>query len=156
MTKWLLCLLFLAGCSRSYVAVQRQKLDRLMLASTYVKSPDPLQAKPPRGERLIVKWRLPEANIDDSMQIRLSLLFKDFSVETIAYPVLKKSGLVTYELFDKAYKERGGLLSYKAEAINAEGVAIRSWQQQLWVDLIEPEEWDHDPELMPCGPTGLN
>ena len=146
----------LAGCSRSYVTVQRQKLDRTMLASTYVKSPDPLQGKPPRGERLLVKWRLPEANADDAMQIRLSLLFKDFSVDTIDYPVLEKSGLVTYELIGAAYKEHGGLLSYKAEAIDAQGAVIRSWQQQLWVDLIEPEEWDHDPGLMPCGPTGLN
>lgn len=129
-------LLMLSGCEKYYVSVKRETVDRDCLASTFVGSPDPRQKKPPKGQELMIEWRLPESVMDEKFTLVLDVFYKNDSVETFYYPVEKRRGMVTYALLDEKYKEKGGLLTYKAEIRNEKEKIFKQWKQQLWTELI--------------------
>ncbi len=135
--SFLLFLVFLlCGCEKYYLSVKREPIDQSKLASTYVRSPDPRQKNPPRGEELIMEWRLPMDFIDDKLTLVLEVLYKNYTQETICYPVGRRRGLITYSLLGDEYKEKDGFLTYKAEIQTGNGVVLKEWKQQLWTELI--------------------
>ncbi|MCB1115208.1 MAG: hypothetical protein KDK71_01965, partial [Chlamydiia bacterium] len=110
--------------------MKRETVDRDCLASTFVGSPDPRQKKPPKGQELMIEWRLPESVMDEKFTLVLDVFYKNDSVETFYYPVEKRRGMVTYALLDEKYKEKGGLLTYKAEIRNEKEKIFKQWKQQ--------------------------
>ncbi|MDJ0651744.1 MAG: hypothetical protein QNJ27_01870 [Simkaniaceae bacterium] len=99
-------------------------------------SPDPLQKNPPKGQELIVQWRLPRNFFHKQMTLVLDLLYKNYTRETLSYPISRCRGVVTYSLLGDDYREKEGLLTYKAEIRDKEGDVIQEWKQQLWTELI--------------------
>ena len=135
----LLSLCFLCGCEKYYLSVKREAVTRERLASTYVGSPDPRQKNPPKGQELIMEWRLPEEALQEKLVLVLDILYKDYSKGIISHPIDRKRGIFTYSLLNNEFKEKEGLLTYKAEIRNQEGEIIQQWKQQLWTELIEIE-----------------
>ncbi|QVL56698.1 MAG: hypothetical protein KFB93_04765 [Simkaniaceae bacterium] len=133
---FILLLLFLSGCEKYYLSVKREHVDQSKLASTYVGSPDPRQKNPPKGQELIMEWRLPRETVEEKMTLVLELLYKNYTQETISYPVSSRRGVITYSLIGKKYKEKEGLLTYKAEIRDEKGTVLQEWKQQLWTELI--------------------
>ncbi len=133
---FILLLLFLCGCEKYYLSVKREYVDQSKLASTYVGSPDARQKNPPKGQELILEWRLPMESVDEKMVLVLDVLYKNYAQETISYPVLRRRGLVIYSLLGDEYKEKNGFLTYKAEIRTGEGEVLKEWKQQLWTELI--------------------
>ena len=115
-------------------------VDRDQLASTYVGSPDPRQKNPPSGQELIIEWRLPPEAIKETLRLQLSLLYRDYTQETVCYPIAKRRGAITYALLNKKFKEKRGFITYKAEIVDEQGEVIKEWKQLLWTDLITIEE----------------
>ena len=136
----ILSLLLLCGCEKYYVAVKREYVDQLKLASTFVGSPDPRQKNPPKGQELIIEWRLPQDALDQELTLVLSVIYKNHSEETFCYPVDRRRGVITYALLDEAYRKTEGFLTYKAEIKTLDGMIVKEWKQQLWVDLIVIDE----------------
>lgn len=136
----ILSLLLLCGCEKYYVSVKREYVDQSKLASTFVGSPDPRQKNPPKGQELIIEWRLPQDALDQKLTLVLSVIYKNHSEETLCYPVDRRRGVITYALLDEAYRKTEGFLTYKAEIKTLDGMIVKEWKQQLWVDLIVIDE----------------
>ena len=143
----------LCACSKSYVSVQKQRVGRSSLASTFVQSPDPRQKNPPRGQRLLIKWRIPNEELSEQTYLKLSIVYKNYVEEVVERPIDEASGLIVYDLLDERFYDTGGFLSYKAEVMNGERV-VEAWRQQLWVEIIEPPQMLIDPGLEFDGPIG--
>ena len=129
-------LLLLVSCEKYYLSVTREAVDRAQLASTFVKSPDPRQESPPKGQELTIEWRLPEKDLEEGLTLVLSIIYKNHSQETICYPVNKRRGVITYSLIGEEYKQTEGLLTYKVEILQKDNLVLKEWKQQLWTELI--------------------
>lgn len=129
-----LALAFFCSCHR--LEVDRRFVDQASLASTYVKSPDPLQKHPPKGEELWVYWDIPVALMKERLSLTLKVVFKNLEEDLIAYPVRKKRGHYVYSLMDSDYHKKGGILGYKAEVTNEEGEIVAIFKNQMWFKPI--------------------
>ena len=136
----ILALVIFSGCEKYYVTVKREYVDRDQLASTFVGSPDPRQENPPRGQELTIEWRLPPEAMGQTLQLELSVLYRDYSHATFTYPIDRRRGVVIYSLLNEEYFEKEGLLTYKAEIVDVNRKILKEWKQILWTDLITLEE----------------
>ncbi len=135
--QWLILSLFLlCGCEKYYVSVKREPVNRESLASTFVGSPDPRQADPPRGQELLLEWRLPQKDFSSDLTLLLDILYRDHTQERVCYPIARKRGVVTFSLLGEKYEETKGFLTYKATIQTPDGKVLKEWKQQLWTDLI--------------------
>jgi hypothetical protein len=130
---WMLLLLLFAGCHKYYVDVKKERIGRDSLASTFVGSPDPLQACPPSGEKLLVSWRLPKEAMEQQLVLVLKLVLRDYEEVTEVYPVLRRRGMIAYGL------EERGIVTYKAEIQTVAGEVVEGWEQALWFSVIKEE-----------------
>ena len=137
-----LLLMLLVGCERYYLGVKRASVGGETLASRFVGSPDPRLKDPPVGQKLFVEWNLARKQ---DVTLKLYLLFKDYSQETVVYEIGERRGIYVYSLMGGKFLEKGGLMTYKAELVKEDKV-IKTWEQQLWTKLIEIEEDQFDLE----------
>lgn len=140
----LFLLLLSCGCEKYYLSVKREYVDQSKLASTFVGSPEPRQKNPPKGQELIIEWRLPPDALDEELILVLSVIYKNHSEDTICYPVDRRRGVIIYSLLNEDYKKTEGFLTYKAEIKSTQGIVVKEWKQQLWVDLIVIDDIDID------------
>lgn len=131
--------LFFCGCEKYYLSVKREMMNRNSLASTYVGSPDPRQKDPPKGQELMMEWRLPEEALQENPILVLDLIYKDYTKGKICHPIDRKRGIFTYALLNPEFREKGGFLTYKAEIRSEQGAVMKQWKGQLWAELIEIE-----------------
>ena len=106
------------------------------LASSHVKTPDPRQDNPPIGQKLIVDWRVPNEIFKKKPEVVLHLILWDYTTRTVRIPIKRRMDYATYKLFNEDYEKTGGILTYKAEIVTADGQVFREWKHQLWVNLI--------------------
>ena len=132
----ILLLLILCGCEKYSLSVKREYIDQSTLASTFVQSPDPRQNNPPKGELLLIKWRLPEEVLKEELHISLKIIYQNHTQECLSYPVFQRRGMLTYSLLNEKYQKTKGFLTYKAELVNGAGSVLKEWQQQLWTERI--------------------
>ena len=140
----ILFLLFVCtSCQKYYVNVQKQHVGRGSLASTFVQSPDPLQKDPPKGERLVINWRIPEPALGPDVHLELTMIMKDYTQLTKTYPLKNAFGYLTFDLLNDDYRKTGGLLTYKAE-IKDKGAVMEAYEQVLWTELIVPPQINYE------------
>lgn len=157
----LLLLTLLVSCGKGHLSVRQEWIDGRYLASTYVKTPDPRQAHPPTGQKLIVQWWVPSQVLENHPKLLLKIIYWDFTEKTITFPITKRVGYETYTLLDKEYEEKQGLLTYRAEIVTDDDKIYQEWTHKLWVNLIkidneslppmenmelEPDERPDDPD----------
>ena len=130
-------MLVLCACSHNYLSVEREYVDRETLASSFVGSPDPNQKNPPTGTRLWLHWSLPGKLYEKDLTLTLWVIYNNLEEEKITFPIKRYEGWHTYSLLDQKFKERGGLLTYRADITNTKGEAISSWKQQMWFTLLK-------------------
>ena len=106
------------------------------LASTFVKSPDPLQENPPTGQELILEWRLPREALQEELVLVLNVIYKNHTTAKICYPIDRRRGVIFHSILGQEYKETKGLLTYKAEIMDTNDTVVKQWKQMLWTDLI--------------------
>ena len=138
-----MCFLFLilTGCQKYYLVVKKERVSLNDLASTFVGSPDPRQKENLHGERLIIEWRLPSSLIQEDLEVVLHLIYHDITEQTISYQIEKKTGVIIYSLLNQEYDLKKGLLSYQAEIRNWEGKILKVWQEQLFVRLVQVDDF---------------
>ena len=113
--------------------MKKENISRATLASTYVGTPDPQQADPPTGEKLMVTWRLPKDALNNPLTLKLQIIYRDFTEETKLLPIDHRRGLHITPLSQKP------ILSYQAEIMTLSGKVIESWTHQLFFKLIREE-----------------
>lgn len=135
-----LSLILLTSCGRrGYLSLLQDRVDARYLASTHVGTPDPRQADPPQGQRIVIDWYVPDEIFAQRPHIELQLLFWDNTTDVICYPMHRASGTKVYYLLDEDFQEKKGILTYKAEIITEDGALFHEWKHQLWVNLINIE-----------------
>jgi hypothetical protein len=132
--------LILCACEKHYVSVTKVEISRSSLASSFVKTPDPRQSFPPRGEQLVIEWNLPSTEKEKDLFLDLSLIYQDYSEETIQYELKSSRGVISYFLMGEDFREKKGIMTYKAEIRTKEGDLVKTWKHKLWVTLIKLDE----------------
>ncbi len=142
--SFFLLFLFLVGCKKYDLSVSQHLINREYLASTHVGTPDPCQECPPTGDMLSVEWVIPRELLGENPEVVLHILFKNYTEETLYFPIKERASYVTYYLLDDDYEEKEGIFAYKAEIVTEDGEIYREWKHQLWVNLITLEEMEEE------------
>lgn len=143
MNKWLSFLTFLSfvSCQRYYVTVSQQKINSNYLASSIVETPDPRQNHPPRGQELIVSWKLPYKLLQENPLCILKVLYRDYTEATFYHKIKNATGYWKYSLLNEKFEKKEGILTYRTEIVIGEDEKLyREWKHQLWVNLIPNQE----------------
>lgn len=153
--------MLLTACGRpSYLSVQQEWIDGRYLASTHVNTPDPRQANPPFGQRLLLRWWVPSEVLEQSPQLVVQVIFKNFTQKTETFPIKSRTGQKIFSLLNEEYYEKRGLLTWRAQIVTNDQKVFKEWKHQLWVNLIEindkpaftpqpaepifPKDWGHE------------
>ncbi|MFY7842866.1 MAG: hypothetical protein ACOVOR_02505 [Rhabdochlamydiaceae bacterium] len=133
------------GCSRYDLHVAHVKLSEKDLSSWHVSSPDPQLSNPSKGERLIIKWKLPAHLLRENPQLIVDILYKDYKKTKYSFTIEQAKGSYVLDLVNHEYITHKGFLSYDIRLANKEKT-YADWTHQLWVELINIEEDDRSPE----------
>ncbi len=128
----------LNGCSSSYISVDKVKTDKLTFASRFAKTPDPYTLNPPKGEKLYVNWSLPIEFEPHKYIMRVNIIYRNLTKETIAFPVKRRAGTKIIELLGKEFEQKKGFLVYKIQIVSLDDEIISDYTHRMWVDLILP------------------
>ncbi len=132
--------ILLASCEKYYVSVSSIPINASYLASSQVGTPDPRQAHPPVGQKLVIDWAIPPEMLSEQPKIILHLLYKNHGEKEVVYPITCRGGYTVYSLLNEEFVETKGLLTYRAEIVTEGGKVYREWKHQLWVNLITLDE----------------
>lgn len=136
--KWtsVFILSLLTSCTGNHFSIQTSYLNREMLASYYVETPDPLLQQPLMGERVLVQWNLPRWYLQyEDLHIRMAIRYKNATETVFSLPVRCLKGYYNFMLKGSEYAEKRGILTYKADLIG-DGRILESQVHQLWAELI--------------------
>ncbi|MBI5345929.1 MAG: hypothetical protein HZB76_02145 [Chlamydiae bacterium] len=148
MQVFILILLFLfTSCYKGHLYVQHEKIDRDALASTYIQTPDPRQANPPRGQKLSVSWDFPLSLYKEDLNLILTVRYWNNQEETINYPITKKRGYTTFFFEDHTNDRSKRILTYMLQVHNKKGEVIEEWKHHFWTKLIELNKDEKKPSV---------
>lgn len=114
--------------------MQQERVDRNFLASTRIGTPDPRQADPPEGQRLLIAWDLPRSSFVKEPHLDVTVRLWDETQKVFQIPMERKRDTAAL-FFPHLGKERG-LLTYRVEVRSKEGEILDAWVHQLWTELI--------------------
>lgn len=130
----------LAGCSKYYLSLRQVPIDDQYLASSHVGSPDPRQANPPMGQKVVMQWAVPPELLSEKPRLVFHVIYKNHTQEEFVYPIKDRMGMEVFSLLNEHYRDKGGLLTYHAEIRTEDGAMYKEWKHQLWVHLITFED----------------
>jgi hypothetical protein len=112
--------------------VQRQSVDCSYLASSKVDTPDPRRENPPIGENLLLSWSFPKSLFDESLKLKLDIRLWSNKEEVIYLPIDRKRDYAS--IF---FPNSDPILTYRIQAIAANGGIVETWEHQFWTPLIQ-------------------
>ncbi len=115
--------------------MQQEWVDRDFLASTKVGTPDPRQANPPDGQRLLVAWDFPKSMFAEQLSLLVTVRLWDNSQQLIVKPLERKRDVAAF-YFPCTDREKR-LLTYRIQVMTKEGKIIETWKHHFWTELIE-------------------
>lgn len=143
---FILVFILTCGCSRTSLSVHTDYLSHENLASYHIETPDPRLNNPPVGQRLIVRWCVPQNYLEfEDLHLEITIRFRNRQEVVEQLDLLKRRGTYVYPVLNEAYVASRGILTYKVDLV-ADGNVLEEWRHQMWVDLITIGE---DKEL-PC------
>ena len=129
-----------SSCSSSYLHIQSDYLSHEDLASYHTRGPDERKEKEWFGQRLILSCSVPKEfldEIDPRIELRMRYRNREQSVKVI--PLKKAKGSYTYQLMNKDFFAKKGILTYQAKILSAKDSVKETWTHQLWTDLLDIE-----------------
>ncbi len=111
--------------------MQQEWVDRNFLASTHAGTPDPRQACPPEGQRLLIGWKFPINLLNEELTLRLRVRFWDNQEEIVCRPLETRWGSAAFFFREKK------ILTYKIDVVNALGECVETWEHHFWTELID-------------------
>lgn len=123
------------SCSRTYISLQEQLVDKDYLASSYVQTPDPEAKCPPCGKNILIEWNFPISVFRQNLCIFLTARLWDNTTRIYKYRISKKQGYVTMYFSSKNPNKK--LLTYKVEVINAENQLVECVENQFWTEKVD-------------------
>ncbi len=129
-------LCFFTGCEKYYLSLTDQKINVNSLASTHANTPDKRQHSPPIGEMIVMDWRVPKEILDKKPIIDLYVIYGNYTEQRFEYPIFKRMGYKTCKVLNDDFVSSKGVITYRADLRLNDGQIYRSWDHQLWVNLI--------------------
>ena len=129
-------LCFFTGCEKYYLSLTDQKINVNSLASTHANTPDKRQHSPPIGEMIVMDWRVPKEILDKKPIIDLYVIYGNYTEQRFEYPISKRMGYKTCKVLNDDFVSSKGVITYRADLRLNDGQIYRSWNHQLWVNLI--------------------
>ena len=132
--------LLTTACNQGCICVQSEYITYEDLASYVVGTPDPRKECPDTGQRLLVRWDLPNrCYVPGETTLMLTVRFSTGEEEIIDLDLHAHKGRYIYDLLNDDYFDRCGILTYKAEVAVC-GEIVSQWFHQIWTDRIVFEE----------------
>lgn len=126
----------LSGCSEPLISAQTQYITRQGLASYRIQTPDPNLNHPVLGQRLIIKWCLPDSFMSyQDLSLMVFMRLHNQTQNTLVIPVCKNKDTYIFTLPGDVFCETEGLVSYKIDLIG-HGCVLSEWRHQLWAEPI--------------------
>jgi len=128
---------FLASCHYQLVSAQTEYITRQSLASYHIGTPDPNLNHPVLGQRLIVRWTLPETfKKYNDLHLEIVIRLHDHSERTLIVPICDFIYTYIYVLSKEEFCATEGIATYKIDLVG-NGCILYKWRHQLWVNKIE-------------------
>lgn len=136
-TLVILCICLLSSCYKNHLYVQQEWVDANFLASSKVHTPDPRQACPPLGQRLIIAWDFPKSLFLEDLTLVATVRLWD-NTEQVFSRHLERKRDVTALFFPRGTDcvDRR-ILTYKIAVFAANGEEVTKWEHHFWTELIE-------------------
>lgn len=122
--------LLLSGCYKGHLYVQQEWVDANFLASSRINTPDPRKAKPPCGQRLLIRWIFPTRLFTQNLFFHIRVRFWDGREQVIDQAIPKRLG-------DTAFFFTSSILTYRVEVLNGEGELVDTWEHHFWTEWID-------------------
>lgn len=117
--------------------MQQLTVDRDFLASTVVGTPDPRQAHPPSGQRLLVGWSFPRELFEESLTLVCTVRFWNHEEKQIAVPLETRRGSESF--YFPSSDQNHKILTYRVDVKDCAGAIVESWKHHFWTELIVVE-----------------
>ncbi len=130
-------LFFSVGCYKNYLYVQQEWIDREFLASSKVNTPDPRQAHPPEGQRLLVSWDFPKSVFSEGLDLHLTVRFWDNTEQYFTQALERKRDIATFYFPSEKHNGDKKILTYLLEVKNQSGETVQVWKHHFWTRLIQ-------------------
>jgi len=131
-------LIFLClGCGSPRLIVKKLSIDKSSLASSFARTPDPLQKQPPKGEKLYIAYWIPFFKNPKEHHLAIHIIYRDLSEETVIRPLNYRTGTTEVPLIGSNYKTKKGFFSYKVDLQNKDGEVLNTWEQKMWVKVLK-------------------
>jgi hypothetical protein len=144
---WVFLLSTLVSCYKNHLYVQQEWVDPNFLASSKVGTPDPRQANPPTGQRLLVGWRFPQYLVGAGLKLVLTARLWDNSEEVICRPIEESRGSAVFKFYGKK------ILTYRFQVVDCKGDMIETWEHHFWTELIDTDlRGCHASDKSACSP----
>lgn len=137
----LICVvLFLSGCRCPLITAQTDYITRQHRASFRVGTPDPNLNHPITGQRLIIKWDLPENYLKyEGLHLEIAIRFNNLTEKKLSLPISTSRHTYIYNVCKEEFCSTNGIASYKIDLVG-NGCILYKWRHQLWVESITIEE----------------
>jgi len=137
--------LILTSCERYSLSLGQIPVNVSYLASTHVHTPDPRQAHPPVGQKVILKWSVPLSFLQREPRIIFYIVYRDYTETTLVYHLTKSNGYYVYSLLNEEFYCKKGILTYRAIIETPDHTVYSECKHQLFVHLIDLKE-EHNVE----------
>lgn len=134
--RLLALLLLLSGCCHQTLTVYTEYLSIETLPSYIIGTPDPRLYNPDVGEKLHIKWDIPQGEYQEDLRLKVSLYFGNRTEEKLWVDLCTQSGIYIYPLINDAYWEKQGIFTYKVELYSGDTL-IDAWQHLLYTERIQ-------------------
>ena len=129
--------LLFTSCARPWLSVKMRSFDRNDLASYVVDTPDPAKETLVFGQRLYIRWYLPQETFEQApvtLNIRVRLQNEQEIQEEI--PVHGRWGSYMWMIQGKEYSTSGGILAYRI-TLTSNGTTLAQSSHKFWVEKIQ-------------------
>lgn len=135
-TLFLSCfLLQLSSCQQSALSVQEHYFSHTELPSHRLETPNPNKFSSPKGNSIIIYWRLKKLHPDPQKDyLKLQVLFTNMETKNYQFPIEKRTGYFNVEL-----PQKQNAASYKVELFEDNTISEK-WTHKLWEEIIVTEE----------------
>lgn len=113
--------------------MQQEWVDENFLASSHVRTPDPRQEKPPRGQRLLIGWDFPRSLFQENLTLVARIRFWDNREEVLSHPIERRRDAIAFDFFQENQK----ILTYQVQVLSGTGATIEVWEHHFWTELID-------------------
>lgn len=117
--------------------VQEEWVDRAFLASSYIHTPDPRQESPPKGQRLLVAWKLPRSCPLPGSTLQIHVWLWDNTFQEIYCQLPSRRGSEAFFFPNEDPTKDQRILTYQVQMRSGEGELIDSWEHHFWTKFID-------------------